>query len=63
MSEIKTAYEAGYDSVMNEPNTENCNFKWFATKDSTKQWEEGRDAAKTDLLTPKQGASNDQSWA
>lgn len=50
MSEIKTPYEAGYDSVVNEPNTDNCNFKWFTTLESTKEWEAGRDEAKADLL-------------
>jgi len=42
MSELKTAYEAGRDCALNGANTENCNFKWFATPESTAEWERGK---------------------
>lgn len=46
MSEITTPYEAGYDSVVSGANTDNCNFKWFATPEDTKEWERGAREAK-----------------
>lgn len=45
-----TAYEAGYDSVINGPDMENCNpFAWFRTPESTQEWERGRDAAQEEM--------------
>lgn len=48
-NEITTAYNAGYDSVIRGANTTNCGFRWFATPDSTTEWERGvREAKATD---------------
>lgn len=41
-----TPYEAGKDYALNGANTENCNFKWFATPESLAEWERGRDETK-----------------
>lgn len=41
MTEIGEAYEAGYDCAINGANTDNCNFKHFATLEHTKSWELG----------------------
>jgi hypothetical protein len=34
-------YEAGRDAAINGPNTINTSFKWFTSKESTKEWERG----------------------
>jgi len=39
-------YEAGYDSVVNGANTENCHFTFFATPTKTAAWERGAAAAR-----------------
>lgn len=40
-------YDAGYDSVENGPNIENCHFKFFATTTKTAAWERGAHDART----------------
>jgi len=42
MSNITTAFEAGKDYALNGANTDNCNFKWFATPESLAEWEKGK---------------------
>lgn len=38
-------YDAGFDSVISGPNTDNCFFGWFAHRSNTQWWEQGvRDA-------------------
>lgn len=39
---ISSAYEAGKDCTINGANTENCNFKWFATPELLAEWERGK---------------------
>ena len=36
------AYGAGYDCGLNGVNTTNCHFKYFGTKELTKEWERGK---------------------
>ena len=35
-------YKAGFDSGLNGPNTTNCHFSLFATKEKTARWEAGQ---------------------
>lgn len=42
MSRFKTAYEAGKDCALNGADTDNCNFKWFATPELLAEWEKGK---------------------
>ena len=35
------AYKAGYDAGRNGPNTDNCNFRFFATEELKNKWESG----------------------
>ena len=37
-----SAYDAGFDCGKNGSDTTNCNFKWFRTPESTKEWERGK---------------------
>lgn len=46
VGELKTPYEAGYDSVINGADSNNCNFKWFNTPENTQEWERGVKEAK-----------------
>lgn len=41
-----TEYKNGYDAGLNGPNTGNCHFSNFATKEQTKDWEAGNSAGK-----------------
>jgi len=34
-------YKAGYDAGFSEPNEINCDFRFFATPEQTKEWEKG----------------------
>ena len=43
---LKVCFEAGFSSVKDGPNTENCHFGLFATKEMTKAWEAGVKYAK-----------------
>ena len=36
------AYNAGLDCALTGPNTTNCDFRLFATKELTKAWERGK---------------------
>lgn len=44
MKEFDNAFDAGYDYSKNGADEDNCNFKWFGSKDSLSEWERGRDA-------------------
>ena len=44
------AYDAGYDCGINGPNTTNCHFTYFSTKELTEEWERG----KSDAMREKQ---------
>jgi ribosome modulation factor len=35
-------YRCGFDAGLNGPNTENCNFTIFSTKERAKEWERGK---------------------
>ena len=56
--EITKEYRAGFDCGINGANQVNCNFRLFATREQTKEWERGKkDADKivrppTQTLTP-----------
>lgn len=39
-------YEAGRDAAINGPDTINCSFKWFGSKESTAEWERGNSEGK-----------------
>ena len=39
---VADAYKAGLDCGLNGPNTTNCDFRLFATKELTKAWEHGK---------------------
>lgn len=52
---IGSSYDAGYDSIVNGPDMENCHFAWFNSPEKTKEWEHGRDNA-LKLTTPSQEA-------
>lgn len=41
----KEAYKRGYDCGINGANETNCLFSIFSSKENTKAWEQGRDAA------------------
>ena len=41
----RVCFEAGYDCEMNGANTKNCHFSLFSTREHTRAWEEGRQAA------------------
>ena len=43
---LHTAFDAGWDSVVNGPDTTNCNFIWFSKPEWTKDWELGARKAK-----------------
>ena len=45
-SSNKEAYDAGYDSVINGANTENCNFRYFMSKRAKNEWERGASDAR-----------------
>lgn len=47
----KSAFDAGWDSVISGPDMANCHFGWFLSPESTKEWERGRDAAKSKSRT------------
>lgn len=34
-------YAAGWSSVVDGPNTENCHFRFFGTRERTNAWERG----------------------
>ena len=34
-------YDMGYDAGLNGANETNCNFRLFATREATKEWERG----------------------
>lgn len=40
-------YDAGYDSVKNGANMENCHFKFFTAPAKTAAWERGADDGRT----------------
>lgn len=46
---LRTPFDAGWDSVEKGPDTENCHFAWFTTKERTKEWEKGHEEAKKRL--------------
>jgi hypothetical protein len=39
---FRDSYAAGYDCGMYGPNTNNCHFGWFKTREMTKEWERGK---------------------
>lgn len=41
MQKFKSAYTAGLNAGKVRPNTSNCHFLWFATKELTAEWERG----------------------
>ena len=43
---LHSAFEAGYDSVINGADLENCSFKWFGSVEGKENWERGRAFAK-----------------
>lgn len=44
-----SSYEAGRDCALNGANTNNCNFRYFATPESLAEWERGKAS-----VTPKE---------
>lgn len=36
-----TPYAAGFDSAVNGANEMNCDFRWFGSQESTREWERG----------------------
>lgn len=44
MNNITEEYKMGYDAGKNGANTTNCNFRLFATREQTKEWERGNKA-------------------
>ena len=44
-SQLQECYEKGYDSIINKPNTTNCNFSLFSSPDRKDAWERGRSDA------------------
>jgi hypothetical protein len=51
---IKNAYDAGYDAAINKSNEYNCNFRWFGTPSSLKDWERGNEDGKKELLNQRE---------
>jgi hypothetical protein len=43
----------GYDAAINKPNTTNCHFSCFATKELMKAWERGNKRGKAELQSRK----------
>jgi hypothetical protein len=41
MRTFKSAYAAGLNAGKVKPNTSNCHFSWFSSKESTAEWERG----------------------
>lgn len=40
---FKCAYDAGFDAAVNGANTTNCSLKWFTSRQSTAEWQQGND--------------------
>lgn len=52
IKEFKSSYEAGFDCGLHGPNSFNSHYKWFSSKESMKEWENGkRDAEKKNAKT------------
>lgn len=49
---FQSAYEAGFDAGKNGPDTLNCDFRWFRSKESMQEWERGKKAGS---VTPESG--------
>lgn len=47
----KSAFDAGWDSMMSGPDMVNCYFGWFTSPESAREWQRGRDAAKSKSRT------------
>jgi len=41
-----TAYGAGFDAGINGPSIVNCDFRWFGSQESMREWERGNKAGK-----------------
>lgn len=39
---FRDSYSAGYDCGMYGPSSKNCDFRWFNSPESTKEWERGK---------------------
>ena len=39
---FESPYDAGRDCAINGANTDNCNFRWFSSPESTAEWERGK---------------------
>jgi hypothetical protein len=55
----KSPFDAGWDSVINGADMDNCHFFWFTSAERTKEWEMGVKAAKKYLTPPKQEVEHD----
>ena len=42
LKSFENSYEAGYDCGLHGANNFNSHYKWFMSKESTKQWELGK---------------------
>jgi hypothetical protein len=45
--ELQRAYDAGVDAGKNGPNTTNCHFSLFSSREMTQAWEEGKNSVKS----------------
>lgn len=43
-ADFESPYQAGRDAGINGPNTRNCHFTWFSSKERTAEWERGKAA-------------------
>jgi hypothetical protein len=43
---FRSAYEAGRDCGLHGANEQNCDFRWFSSAESLKEWERGKAAAR-----------------
>jgi len=42
LTAIERTYEAGYDCGLHGPNATNCDYRWFSTREDTREWERGK---------------------
>lgn len=47
MNKQSQYFKAGFDAGLNGPNSTNCHFDNFATKERTQEWESGQQAGKS----------------
>ena len=52
-AEHSEAYQAGYDSVINKPNKENYNIRYFSSPKNMKDWERGKKKAESEIANKK----------